>query len=112
VSSHKGRPKVKARLIRNLQLGPPYRSLQLAFTNYHFSLDSVLRVRFSYVISSLTVCTAGVSAVIYILLNWIKPSAGTHSSFREVDMSEGASGRSSPAYDKEDAKTDIYTVQA
>jgi hypothetical protein len=51
------------------------------------------------VISWLTVCTTGVSALIYILLNWIKPSAGKHSSFREVDLSEGisdgGSGRSS-----------------
>jgi len=58
----------------------------------------------------------GVSAVVYILLNWIKPSAGKHYSFREVDLSEGisdgGSGRDSPAYDKEDGKTDIYTVPA
>ena len=65
--------------------------------------------------SSLTVLTAGISAVIYILLNWIKPSAGRHSSFCEVDMSEdtnyGGSGRSSPADEKVDGKTDIYTTQ-
>jgi len=66
--------------------------------------------------SELTVFTAGVSATIYILLNWIKPSAGKHSSFREVDMSEdatyGGSGRSSPVDEKGDGKTDIYTTQA
>jgi len=54
--------------------------------------------------------------VIYIFLNWIKPSAGKHSSFREVDMSEdttyGGSGRSSPTDEKGDGKTDIYTTQA
>lgn len=48
-------------------------------------------------------------------LSWIKPSAGKHSSFREIDMSEdiggGGSGRSSPADDKEGGKTDIYAVQ-
>jgi hypothetical protein len=68
------------------------------------------------VISWLTVCTIGVSALIYILLNWIKPSAGKHSSFREVDLSEGisdgGSGRSSPADDKENEKANIYAVRA
>jgi len=68
-------------------------------------------------ISWLTVCATGVSAVIYILLNWIKPSAGKHSSFCEVDLSEGisdgGSGRSSPTGDKEvDGKGDIYTLRA
>lgn len=67
-------------------------------------------------ISWLTVCTTGVSASVYVLLNWIKPSAGKHSSFCEVDLSEGindgGSGRSSPVDDKEDGKADIHTVPA
>jgi len=67
-------------------------------------------------VSPLTVLTAGVSMAIYLFLNWIKPSAGKHSSFCEVDMSEdtnySGSGRSSPADEKEDKKTDIYTTQA
>jgi len=54
--------------------------------------------------------------VIYLFLNWIKPPLGKHSSFCEVDMSEDASdsgsGRSSPHNEKEDGKTDVYTVQA
>lgn len=66
--------------------------------------------------SWLTVFATGVSAVVYVLLNWIKPSSGKHSSFCEVDLSEGissgGSGRSSPADDKEDGKTDVYNVRA
>jgi hypothetical protein len=62
----------------------------------------------------LTAFTTGVSATVYLLLNWIKPPAGKHSSFSEVDMSDGASGsgRSSPVYDKEDGKVDVYAVRA
>ena len=89
--------------------------LPLEFTKCPFSLDSVPGTHFSS-ISRLTILVAGVSAVIYIFLNWIRPSAGTHTSFREVDMSEGisygGSGRSSPAYEKGDEKADIYTTQA
>ena len=65
--------------------------------------------------SYLTIYTTGVSAAVYVSLNWIKPSAGKHTSFREVDMSEGTSdgsGRSSPADGDEDKKINIYTTQA
>lgn len=86
-----------------------------AFTRCLSLLDSVLGLLFP-IFSWLNVCTTGISALIYIFLNWIKPSAGKHSSFCEVDLSEGikddGSGRSSPADDKQDGKTDIYTVGA
>jgi hypothetical protein len=73
-------------------------------------------MRVFYTTPPLTIRTTGVSATVYIFLNWIKPPVGKHSSFSEVDLSEGISDDnsegSSPADDKEDVKTDTYTANA